>query len=241
MRRLVGAAILFASVGASSAAGARPNVAACIDAHTEAQVLRRDGHFRQAKEKLRICVQDACPAIARKDCATWLGEIEHEEPTIVVVANGVTEGTIVVDGESMGPLDGRAIPVDPGRHVVRIESGGETKETALLVAVGDHNRRVELEFRRPVAAAPPPAPAPERPPASSGPPVLTYVLGGVSIAALGSFGGFALAGKGDERCVPTCSQDQIDDFRRSYLIADVSLGVGLLAAAGAIWLALARR
>jgi hypothetical protein len=77
-------------------------------------------------------------------------------------------------------------------------------------------------------------------------PVLAYVLGGVAAFALGSFSYFAIAGKTLEKnrartCSPSCTDDQVAPVRRDYAIADVSLGVGVIAAGLATWLFLRAR
>jgi hypothetical protein len=63
--------------------------------------------------------------------------------------------------------------------------------------------------------------------------VAAYVLGGVGVVALGSFAAFALSGKSAESamdgCKPACTQAQADKMRLRYLLADVSLGVGVAA------------
>jgi hypothetical protein len=65
------------------------------------------------------------------------------------------------------------------------------------------------------------------------------VLGGVSVVALGSFGFFALSAKKEldqleEKCAPSCEDSQSDTGRTNALIADISLGVGVAALAGAV-------
>jgi hypothetical protein len=63
------------------------------------------------------------------------------------------------------------------------------------------------------------------------------VMGGVGFAY------FGLQGKSDEdeldgSCAPRCPQGDIDALRRTYLAADVSLGIGVVAlgALGYLWL-----
>jgi hypothetical protein len=64
------------------------------------------------------------------------------------------------------------------------------------------------------------------------------VLAGVAAIGAASFGYFALSGRSKENklddCDRHCSDDRLDPITRDYLIADVSLGVGLLALAGSI-------
>jgi hypothetical protein len=101
--------------------------------------------------------------------------------------------------------------------------------------VGEKNRVLRVTFEAdaptPSPRAPPPAPAPPSPDRPI--PVVAYVLGGVSVAALGSFAYFAIKGKIEQtdlesRCAPRCRQDEADSMRTKYLVADVSLGVAVL-------------
>ncbi len=107
--------------------------------------------------------------------------------------------------------------------------------------------RNELREREPVtpsasaepAVAPASAPPPRDDPATEAPSrVPSYVLGSVAIAATASFGFFALRGRGMENdltCGTRCSDRQLDPISTSYLVADISLGVGVLALAGSLY------
>lgn len=53
-----------------------------------------------------------------------------------------------------------------------------------------------------------------------------------------SFAVFGLLGRGVQSCAPDCSQGQVNDLRRDYLIADVSWITGLVAAGAALYFAL---
>ncbi len=66
----------------------------------------------------------------------------------------------------------------------------------------------------------------------SKPPVVAYVLAGVGVAALGGFAAFAITGKSAQSamdgCKPNCTRAQLDKMRLRYLLADISLGVGVV-------------
>lgn len=235
-----GLALLLGAVPARADAAA----AACIDAHEQAQRLMQDGHLRAAREKLLVCSREACPKVAQTDCSTWMRDVARDMPTVVVTARDAagrdTEKVrVVVDGEPFAEsLDGRALPLDPGPHAFRFESGGRVLEQKVLVGAGEQNRHVVADFS---GAAPVGPPAPGAPEAAPSPPLATYVLGGVGVLGLASFTVFGLSGKSTEKCVPTCTRDDISDFRRSYLVADISLGVALVSVSAALWFALAKR
>lgn len=110
-------------------------------------------------------------------------------------------------------------------------------------------RAEEKEKDRERAAKEPPPetkPSPAPPSSSSSPsaeepsrpvPVITYVLGGVGVLALGGATGFMLDGiavRGrldDSRCSPACDEADVDRARTSFLVADI-LGVAGIAAIG---------
>jgi hypothetical protein len=85
-----------------------------------------------------------------------------------------------------------------------------------------------------LAAAPEPesasAPADE---VSHGPGVAPYILGGVGLVGVGTWGVLTYWGRKDNdalsACAPNCSQASVDHVRNLYLAADVSLGVGIAA------------
>jgi hypothetical protein len=72
-----------------------------------------------------------------------------------------------------------------------------------------------------------------------------WVLAGVGVVALGSFGYFGISGHArasdlKDGCgqTKTCDPADVDSARSKYLVADVSLGIGVVAlgAAAAVWL-----
>ena len=74
---------------------------------------------------------------------------------------------MTVDGQVVEErLDGKAVPIDPGEHVVRFETAGANpgQEAELLVTQGEKNRKVVASFLPP-KVAPPPTPVPTTEPA----------------------------------------------------------------------------
>lgn len=233
------------------AAAAPPDKAACADAYTAGQELRLERHYTRARKALLACAQPTCPAFMQTECTRWLSEVEAAQSSIVVVVrddagHDVKPSRVVVDGEDVRePLDGRALAVDPGEHVVEVHTPDATRSERVLVREGEKRR--PLAFT--VAAAPPaaaPPPVKIEPRASRRPiPTLGWILGGTSALALASFAGFATAGfvmqsDRDATCSPHCPQADVDAVKRRYLVADISLGVAVLAAAGFGWVILAR-
>lgn len=252
------AAATFASVLlASSPALAEDPKAACVAAHSEAQSLRTDSKLREAREKLLVCARPECPAAVRADCAKWLGEVQDEIPSIMVAAtdaNGgdVADVRVVVDGVVVAKeLTGQPILLNPGQRTLRFEREGASPiERKLVLRVGERNRRVEVQFSpKLVGAGPdaPPAPSgdsdtqpePDTGGSKGGVPAATWILGGVGVLGLAGFTYFALDGSKKEddlkQCKPSCPEDDVQAARTSYLLGDVSLGVGVLALAGAAY------
>ncbi len=228
----------------------------CVAAHTEAQKLRADSQLKEANERLLACARPECPPAVRSECAKWIGEVQQDVPSLVVVAtdaNGsdIADVRVVVDGTVVAKeLTGQPIPVNPGQHTFRFERDGATPiERKLLLRVGERNRRVEIQFTPKLANGADgggTASSDTRPESDSGPttpsggvPAATWILGGVGIVGLAGFTYFALDGRSKEKdlekCKPSCPSDDVSSARTSYLIGDVSLGVGVVALAGAAY------
>jgi hypothetical protein len=82
--------------------------------------------------------------------------------------------------------------------------------------------------------------------ASHGLPAASYVFGAIGIAALGSYAYFGLRGMLDAdhlrtTCVPGCNHSDVVAVHTKLVVADVSLGVGIVSLAAATWFALQHR
>jgi hypothetical protein len=227
----------------------------CLDAHGEAQLLRRNGRIGAARARLVACSVAGCPALVSRDCTAWLSELDAEQPTVILAAHddlGRDVGIlrVTLDGQPFATkLDGRPIDVDPGSHVVRGQfPDGRAVELTVVVRATEKDRviRLDLPRRAERPPPPPPPPPPPQPPAAEGPPVFTFVIGGIGVVGLASFAYFGLTGRFQEsrlasRCAPNCSEDDLNGVRRSYLAADISLGVAIVAIGAATWFALTAR
>ncbi len=208
--------------------------------------MRSAGKLRQANDKLIICSNSACPAIAKNDCQGWIGEIKKEIPSVVFRArrpdgNDAVDVRVTMDGEEIATkLDGRPIQVDPGPHVFRFEAEGLAPlERQIVVVVGETNRAISVKLEA-LAAEPPPGPPPSvEPESQSSVPTATWILGGVGVVGLAGFAGFGLSGLSKESdlesCKPNCADDKVQSAETSFLLADVSLAVGVLALGGATY------
>jgi hypothetical protein len=246
-------ALAIASVSWPSPASAQDRER-CVAAFDEGQALHLKGELRAARASFLTCAADACPGLVRKDCAQSLSALDAELPTIVLGArdakgNDVIPTAVTVDGESVATLDGRALAEDPGQHVIRFEHPPDAPVVEhVVLRVGEHNRTILATFGPP--PAPPPVPRPvvaevPRPasprPEKHGPSGWAYVAAGFGVVGLGSFAAFGLSGWAYKQhlldtCAPNCADSDVGRVRLDYIVADTSLGVGLVASAIATYL-----
>ncbi|UQA63009.1 hypothetical protein [Polyangium aurulentum] len=214
----------------------------CAAAYEQTQALRGEGALSAAREQALVCSRDDCPRVIKGDCATWLAEIERSLPTVVFVVRDERGDEIVdvrvTDGGKplRDKLDGKAVPLDPGAHVLRFEREGSAPiERKVMVHEGDKLVRVEASFKPGGESA---EEEPEAPSSSAGSkggaPVGAYVLGGVGILGLGvaaTFGILALGDRADlkDTCAPQCAQGDVDAIRTKLLVADITGGVSIAA------------
>ena len=160
----------------------------------------------------------------------------------------MTDARVRIDGAPPQPVDGSSVSLDPGEHTVRFEHADDPPtEVRVVVSDGEKGRVVTghfvakptpriVEEQRPVVA-PPRA-------ESSGPSPLAIGLAGVGVLGLGGFAYFGLTAKSDldgyrQNCAPRCTTNDVDAVKQNALIADVSLGVGVVAIGAAVWAFLA--
>jgi hypothetical protein len=215
--------------------------AECVAAYEEGQQSRARAALRQAREQFLVCADPACPNATRSDCTVWVGQLDDSMPTLafaVTAEDGkdVTDVTVYVDDQKLAEsLDGKALPVDPGKHTLRFERAGKTVTLELVVREGEKNRAVPVAFG---GGQPKPKPAVEGGTISPG----VWVLGGIGVAGFGLFGvmgGVALGERADaeDTCAPDCTDSEVASIRAKFIVADVGLGVGIAATASAVVLA----
>jgi hypothetical protein len=221
---------------------------ACVAAHEEAQSLRAQKKLRLARERFVACAKSECPAVLRKECGDQIEQIESISPSLVFEArdekgNADASVKVSLDGTVIAErLTGTSVEIEPGEHTVKFERGdGKVIEQKVLVAEGEKNRKVVADYAS-LVPKPPPDERPVRVEEKKVP-LVSFIAGGVAVVALGSFAVFALTGKSNEddlagKCSPNCSDDEVGSVNRSYLIADVSLGVAAVATIVAVVLAL---
>lgn len=227
---LLGALTLSGGASAAKPEGLKQQ---CVEAYEQTQSLRKSANLRAARDSALTCAQAACPAVVKKDCATWLTELEQSLPSVVLGARDkagqeTTAVRVFVDGAPfVDHLDGRAVALDPGAHTFRFElDGAPPSELRTLIREGEKNRPIEISF---AASSQRGADGD-----SARPPVSVFVLGGIGVLALGSFTTFALLGKAqksdlEKTCAPTCTDEEVGRVRTKLLIGDISLVTGIVA------------
>ena len=243
---------------------------ACWTAYEDARQHEQAAQLREAKHLWQACANAACGSRLRETCATKSSQLDSDIPSIVPIVTdsaGAPRLDIEVrmDGRLLASrLDGRALPIDPGLHEFIFNAlGGASVTQTLLVAQGQRNLPVLVSFadKRPShaasrRAAPTDEQSQTRPaaqpteasaarlrltsPATSGPSVLPYVLGGTGLAGLGGFAWLVAWGRQDndrlQSCSPNCSRASLDHIRTLYVASDISLGIAIAALGAATWL-----
>jgi hypothetical protein len=241
----------------------------CIAAATDGQTLRGDGKLLEARERIRMCARDVCPGIVKSHCARWLGELDERIPSIVVRAQDEAGGDVLdahlaIDGNA-AKLDGHPVELDPGDHVVAVDTGsGVHAEGRVLLVEGEKSRVLVLQVPvpsghetvrtvapgvSPLPVAPAPADRIAAPPrrGSFTVPVGSWVLGGVAVAAAGGAVFFGTQAQSEidslkrpppQGCAPFCTASQTAPGRTDALLMYVSLGIGGAALGGSVLWAL---
>jgi hypothetical protein len=189
----------------------------CARDAVETQELRDRGALVEAKAKAAACVAVECPDAIRKDCGTWMSEIEARIPTVLVrVTNSeglpMEMASVAIDGRAIA-LDGRAIVLNPGRHTFTASAGGSTELTTVL-GEGERLRTITLAI-----SSPEPSHANR---------TASFVLGGIGAAALLTGVVFEVLGTSawsrmQSSCKPNCPADDIDRARTQVLVGDIAL------------------
>jgi hypothetical protein len=215
----------------------------CASAAERAQSDRQAGHLRAAHDELLRCARASCPATVRVDCAEWLDQVTAAQPTVVLRARGPARDDLVdvsvdIDGQRAATrLDGTAMPLDPGEHVLRFSAPGlPPVQMKVLVAEGDKARSIVAELGGSRAAAEPEAtPAPRK---TASPSVLPWIGFGAAAAGFGAFAALEIVAhselstlQGSCGLTHACKESQVSPVRTKFDLAGVALGVGLTGAA----------
>lgn len=219
----------------------------CNEDYVAAQRTRKEGKLLQAREHLLACSRELCMDVIEKDCVTWLQDVDHSTPTVVVFARDkwgdeTLNVRLLIDGQIVRDvLDAKAIPVDPGTHVFRFETTDATPvEQKVILREGEKNRRVEMQFGVGDAGH-----DNERVPGSDdgelhfGLQDLGWVLGGAGVASIVGASLFFVSASAAEsdfdgiNCGASCQKANDDAVDRQRMIGRVMLGIGVASAVAA--------
>jgi hypothetical protein len=220
----------------------------CAASHASGQREVKAGRLRLASELFTTCGSDeSCPDQIRTECTEFLESVRQTIPTVILsvvddAGSDVSNVRVYSTDELLTEqLDGRAIELDPGKHRLRfVLPWGDVLSSDVLIREGEKNRLVEVRLPKkggassPDAAEPAAEPsAPSKPAETRSTPVAAYLATGLAVVGFGTFAGFAIAGNSEknqlESCAPSCGdgdRNRYEDMKRSYVIADVGLGVG---------------
>jgi len=183
------------------------------------------------------------------DCSRWLEEVQTALPSVVFRAlapNGadIADARIELDAQPERALDGRSMTLNPGKHQVTVRAPHFAPVTLEVQFVEGQKLRQEALTLQPITDNP----------SASGAMAQTAAAGsktakrhctvvewlGVGSAVAGGVGLTyfwlkAQAGEGDlSACSPTCSKAAVADVKRNYVVANASLGLGLVGLAVAV-------
>ncbi len=245
--RFLAAAALAAVVATSTSSARADDKQICSDAYASTQTLRKEGKIQAAHDAALACVKDTCPEFIRADCATWLGEVDASQPSIVLdvrdrAGNPVLKGTVTLDGAPwLATIDLQSHAIDPGTHTLRVASeSGATVDQEVVIREGEKNVKVSATL--PIGEAPPGGPlAPTAAPSEEGEgerSIVPWIVGGagVGLAAVGGVLAIVVAGEKstfDENCDETCNKEGDDARTRGETLGPVST-VFLLAGVAAV-------
>jgi hypothetical protein len=205
----------------------------CLTAPVEGQKLRNAGKLVDARGRFAVCARSSCPAPIVQSCVRWGTDVQGAIPSAVVAVRDpqgqdLGDVRVSIDGAAAVELSPRALELDPGPHrFVFQRSGNADVRQDVVLREGEKNRPVTAIFGALPATDVPP------PPASAGrAPLLTWVFGGLGIVAFASFatsGALGVAERSTDHCASGCTQIQSDDINSKFVVADISLGVGVVA------------
>ena len=248
-RRVMFAALAATTTLLASAPSYADDREQCANAADQAQQSRDEGKYRRAREQLLVCARDVCPGPIKRDCLDWLNQLETVAPTVVFAAKDgtrdIADVKVSVDGVLVTEkLEGRPVQMDLGQHTFKFEYQGQTKEETVVIGAGQKGRNIAVVFGGTPAPVVPVTPGTEKAREPSLVPAL--IVGGIGVVGVTMFAIFGLSGKSDvdaikdSNCKPNCKETDVDSARTKLIIADISLGVGVVALGVATYMILTR-
>jgi hypothetical protein len=224
---------------------------ACYDAHVEAQEARQSGRMIEARSKLLICGSPSCPERVQDDCVQWASQLARSIPSVVLEAEDedgtIFEVAVSMDGKPFASqLDGKAIELDPGLHTFVFRYKDRPPfEQRVIVREGERSKLVHASFaiakpNQPGGVVRGPTPQTPIVPTHRPIPTSVYIAGGAAALGLATFVVMGAWGKSEnsnlsESCRPFCSDSDVNGVKTKLIVADIGLGVSVVAlAVGAV-------
>jgi hypothetical protein len=219
-------------------AWAEQDPAVCISTHADAQVLVRAGQLLQARQRFEACAIPDCPQLIQKDCKNLGKAVDKSIPTLRLSlrepdGNVVNGFEVEIDGVALAlSASESSIEVNPGEHRLRLTAVSfPPAEVSVPVRRGEKDQRVIVQL------------AP-RDPASRKVRSLGQILTGVGALGLVTFISFGVSAHldkdalGDRATRPESERDYqlAERMHQKSVVADISLGVGLVSLGVATYL-----
>lgn len=241
-RSLAGIAALGVSISPLSVVARADTIEACASAAEAGQRLEREGRLVESRATFLSCAASRCPGEVASLCDRMLTDVDAAMPTVILGARDpagrdLESVRVLADGAPLADsLDGKARAIDPGPHALRfVGSDGSAAALDVVVREGEKNRLLSVVLGSRTTETPSTDQSRSR-----RPPLLGWVLGGVGLAALATFG--VLAAHGQTRydaCEPhKCSASTVDSLNLERGAAFVALGIGVAGVATGGWLVL---
>jgi hypothetical protein len=148
---LIVSSLAFAFVALAVPRVALADDAACIAAIETEAPLQKAGRLHEALAQAAKCADPACPVEVRTECSLRIQKMDAAMPTIVLGAadehgNDLILVHVTLDSVPLvDTLDGKALALDPGSHLLRFEAEGKAPvEKTVVLREGEKDRRVTV-------------------------------------------------------------------------------------------------
>jgi len=226
-----GVCALFASPALATDADVKVS---CANDFRLAQELRDQGRLIDARNMSIRCASAACPGVVITECGKLTESLGARIPAVMVsvrdaAGNDTTSARLIVDEQPQdGHTWGTPLPLNPGKHEIRVVLGKDEQVVRIVLDEGE-KQNLAVDFFQ--------APIEESTRESSSTSALVYV--GFGLAAASGIGGavtgalaMSAATELDARCKSEgCSREEIDE---EGTIAHVSTALFAIAGAGAV-------
>jgi hypothetical protein len=220
----------------------------CARAFEDSQRLRNAARYLEATREVLLCTNPACGIAVSEECVKIYGELQLATPSVVFGARSgagleLRDARVIIDGGSEPVrIDGKPVAIDPGSHTFSFSADGFAPQVQSVVILAGERFRAITATLAPVGAVAPGSAAPPSLAATDGsdtrapgPPLGSYVLGGVAVLSVGAGVALRIWGANEfddlsRECKPECSQGSVDAVERKYLLSNVALAVGGAAA-----------